>query len=275
MILLIVIIGLALINSSFLYKTNSLETDFQTTLKCKDATSYFPFSRTDIKKWANPQQDKAYAERLQEKIRIRLLAELSLLEKNTSKREKIIAKILKNGTTKKIRKKLLKLNDNISNISETIKDLKTSSTILWIMGSESCTQKFTFKKVLLNKGWAYKKDEVISIEYVSDANAIHEIKHGEKLYYSKKNALPVNEIITLETEAYKSQYSFDPSSVIHIPSEWGKIQKRNEITNNWVFGIKDKSGCFIYAKIIMINGTYDKHEVLKIINNKKAKNNQN
>jgi RHS repeat-associated protein len=129
-------------------------------------------------KWKDPQKDAKIAARLQSQIRGRKEDEQKNLERANSTVENIKAKIAEKGSSKNLEKRLRNANATVASIKETIGHLEASSSELAQMGSDDVAQEFTFDEINGDEGSTYLKDGVITMEVVSDHNAIHEATHG-------------------------------------------------------------------------------------------------
>lgn len=107
-------------------------------------------------------------------------------------------------------------------INATITELDNADRELTEMGSKDVAQKFTFKEVSGSEGDTYLKDGVITMEIVSDANAIHEGTHAYQIFKGEirggekgKNEYPGGgeTLYKMEVAAYRRQFAFDAESV--------------------------------------------------------------
>jgi len=129
-----------------------------------------------------------------------------------------------------------------------------------MMGSADNPQQFTFKEVRGDQGDTYVHDNVITMEIVGDASAIHEITHGDQIFMGKiiggekgMNRYPggAEQVINGEIAAYRSQFVVDAASVTNnVPSYWGTATSLADITRNWIIGINDH-GDYIYGRLIL------------------------
>ena len=222
--------------------------------------------------WADPEKDGKIAKRLQDKISSRLKDENKSLTKAQGKVDKIQNEIKEKGASDKLTKQLGRANAEVANTTKTISELNGASSVLTEMGSSDVAQKFTFNEISGSEGNTYLKDGVITMDVVSDANAVHESTHGDQIYKGGKGGIPTSEILESEVGAYTRQFAFDPSTVQNnVPSYWGSVNNINDITTDWVKGINNKSdfsGDFIYAKILL-GASYNPEEVKKYLDNEK------
>jgi len=129
------------------------------------------------------------------------------------------------------------------------------------------------------KGNTYRdENNVITMEIVNDANAIHEAAHAQQIVRGEitgtgKTTMRHNNLYSEEIEAYKRQFAFDRRNVQnHAPSYWKTPKLISDITENWVIGINSNqdghSGDFIYAKLVMgIN--YDPKIIMRVLDDAK------
>jgi len=191
--------------------------------------------------WVDPAKDQAIADRLQSGINNRLGSEKSSLESANNRVARLENKIKEKGSSKSLENRLSNAKSDVASITTNISDLNKSSSELKEMGSKEVTQQFTFKEITGVQGGTENKSGVITMEIVSDANAIHETVHGYQIY---KNETLNNDS---EIPAYQRQYSFDSKSMSGIPSYGGAITNRSDINLLWVIGINytDKNGNII------------------------------
>jgi RHS repeat-associated protein len=198
--------------------------------------------------WADPAKDKAIADRLQKGISDRLKTENGNLKTANDKVAKLEGKIAKDGSSKGLESRLASAKADVTSISTTISDLNSSSSELTQMGSADVAQKFDFNELPAGSevgGTEKDANGVITMGVTNDANAVHEATHGWQIYSNG----PITDAGRLDAEvtAYQRQYSFDPGSVTgSVPSDWGSIGGRPDITPNWVMGIHDSNGNYIY-----------------------------
>ncbi|KAA5536543.1 hypothetical protein F0919_02425 [Taibaiella lutea] len=216
----------------------------------------------DGMKWLNT-NDEEIAKRLQEGISKRLTTENANLTKANAKIADIKAEIKKSGGSDKLNNSLKAAEANVASISSTISDLNSSSTELSEMGNATTTQVFTFDNSSDAVTYTEKKsDGVIHMGNSSDANALHEAVHGFQIF---KGTMDNSNRIDREVVPYQRQYSFDPNSMTSskVPSDYGRVSSRSDITRNWVWFINDSKGNYPYfdpgTKQSAING------VLKVL----------
>jgi RHS repeat-associated protein len=218
----------------------------------------------DGKQWADPKKDEEIAKGLQRKISSRITSETKSLSKYTEKENKIRTEIAEKGSSDKLEKQLAKAVDNIVSTKEMISELESASAVLDEMGSKDVEQKFTFNEITGSTGETYVNDNVITMDIISDANAIHESTHGYQIYKKEiiggakgRNIFPSggNTVVNTEIAAYRRQFAFDPSSVTNgVPSYSGIISNLGGINRIWLIGINEKvdfSGDFLYANTIL------------------------
>lgn len=197
--------------------------------------------------WADPEKDKEIASRLQKVISTRIAQENKNLDRANAKTASIQGKIDSKGSSEKLEKQLTEAKASAGSISTTISDLNNSSRELDIMGSEDVAQKFTFKELSAGSklGGTYNKDGVITMEIVSDPNAVHEATHGYQMY--EEGGITKAGRFDAEVSAYQRQFSFNPMSVTNnVPSEWDTVRSRSQINTNWVIGIHDGNEVYPY-----------------------------
>ncbi|MGK6353558.1 hypothetical protein [Parapedobacter sp. DT-150] len=196
--------------------------------------------------WADPEKDQKIADRLQKGIQNRLASENRNLQRANNAVAKLESKIAKNGSTEKLETKLQNAKDKVTASNEIIGDLNNSSSELTLMGSKEVSQKFTFNELAEGSslGFAYTKDGIITMDIVSDANAIHEAVHGYQIY--KSGGIKQSERLDVEVPAYQRQFSFDARSVTGLSSDWGGVRGRSDISKNWVMGLRDGNGTYPY-----------------------------
>lgn len=217
------------------------------------------FIDPDGMQWAEA-KDKRIAKRLQESIESRLSDEKLNLESANSEVERIKDKIARKGSSESREQDLKDATAKVDAIKGTIADLTASSDELTTMGDDKVAQKFTFKNVSGPTGDTYIKDGVITMEIVSDANAVHESAHGYQIFKGAitggvkgKNTYPggPNTVFNTEIQAYQRQFAFDATSIGAI-SYMGTPINANGINREWLFGISDGSG-YIYAQLMYPN----------------------
>jgi len=204
------------------------------------------FIDPDGTEWKDP-KDKEIADRLQKGIKSRLATENSNLKSANDRVSRLEAKIVKEGSSKGLESRLSSARSDVASIGTTISDLNSSSSELTQMGSKDVAQKFTFNELAEGSavGNTYKKDVVITMDIVGDANGVHEATHGYQVY--KTGGITQAGRFDAEVSAYQRQFSFDPVSVqTKVPSEWGSIKGRSDFNKNWVIGINN-NGNYIYA----------------------------
>ena len=224
--------------------------------------------------WGDPDKDGKIAKRLQDRITERLKEENGNLATANKKVTDITAKIAKDGTSKKLEKQLQNAKDDAASASGAISELTASSNELTEMGSADTKQVFTFKEITGSEGGTEKRaDGVIEMSITSDANGVHEAKHGFILH--KEGPRTRDNFYSHEVRAYTAQYAFDAGSVQNnVPSYWGNIKSPSDITINWVIGIHNGSGGtigdFIYAKQLM-GASYDPKFIMKFLDGEQKK----
>ena len=220
----------------------------------------------DGMKWKDPKEDGAIAKRLQDGIKSRKDTEIGNLEKANKKVQTITDKIAKEGASEKLDKKLAEASSEVTAITEIINELDASSNELAQMGSDDVAQEFTFKEIGGIEGETYKENGVITMEVVSDDNAIHEAAHGWQMHSgqitgedraSTKHVGGVEGFFSHEISAYRRQFAFSSTSVQKIPSYWGKPESISQLTRNWLLGI-NSNGDFIYGRILLKKGYSEK-----------------
>jgi len=214
----------------------------------------------DGMQWADPKKDQKIADRLQSEITDRLTTEKENLNTANNKVSQLEKKIAEKGSTNELENKLSNAKAELSSISTTISDLNESSCILTEMGSKDVSQVFDFNEITSETGGTEVIKGVITMDVVSDANAIHETKHGFQIYDKSIS----HDKLEREVPAYQSQFSFNPQSVKNnVPSAWGLISNRSDINTNWVMGIHDSEYNFIYLPSWTIKGVQHLFETMK------------
>jgi RHS repeat-associated protein len=223
------------------------------------------FIDPDGMQWADP-NSKRVGERLQYSINQRISDDQNNLVSVKSDITETENKIAKYGSSKKLNEKLSGLKDKEVGLKESISNLTASFVELSIMGDSRVTQEFAFKEVTGTEGETYQdaKGGVITMEVVSDANAVHESSHGYQFYQGKltpggkgNTGYPnrANSVYETEISSYKRQFAFDAESVQkNVPSFLGNASSIGGITQDWLLGVNNQAnmkGDFIYAKIIM------------------------
>jgi hypothetical protein len=217
------------------------------------------FIDPDGMQWADPKKDGKKAEELQGKISDRIKSENKAIDKSMKKVCEIESKIKEGGTSKKLEAKLASANSDIRNSQDKISNLNKSSAELTKMGSSDVAQKFTFNDISGSEGLTTLTNGVITMNVISDANAIHEAAHGYQMYTgelkgTKEGAsFTPTGLLNAEITAYQRQYSFDQSSVETLPSYAGSISTVNNIDIVWVLGINTPPGNYIYGNIAYPN----------------------
>ena len=194
-------------------------------------------------KWKDPKEAELLANRTQKTM--------TKIEKKNTKIDKSISsgKLLEKQLKKQ---EDLKMSNNvrISNLKQSLKDIE-------LLGKDENT--YAFRHTEGGEHHVVKEDGVVYIETSSDAFSIHEITHvrqsiengglsfsnnrlknigsgikGEKGFEIRTNA---------EIEAYKMQYSYEPSSYV------GRANTVMDITAESVGNIKDNNGQLVYPFI--------------------------
>jgi len=227
--------------------------------------------------WGDQEHDSKTAARLEERIQERLREENSKLTEATANVESIKDKIAKNGSSPRLERQLKNANAEVAAARETKRELEWSSAILGMMGSADNPQQFTFKEVTGSRGDTYVHDNVITMEIVGDASAIHEMRHGDQIFTGQIrggekgfNVYPggADQVISVEVSSYRAQFAFDPSTVTNnVPSYWGTARSLGDITRNWVIGIND-NGDFLYGRLIL-NGAYNARNLRAYLDDEK------
>ncbi len=221
------------------------------------------FIDPDGMKWKDPKKDAEIAERLQNQIISRKEDETKNLDRANKRVDKIKGQIAEKGTSEKLERQLKNANADVTSITETISQLDASSSELTQMGSNDVAQEFTFKEISGSEGDTYLKDGVITMEVVSDNNAIHEATHGFQIHTGQiiggekgKNKYPggVETLFNVEAAAYRRQFAFNAESVQKtVPSYWGTPNSPSDINRNWILGINNNRD-YIYARILLGSG---------------------
>ena len=238
------------------------------------------FIDPDGMQWADP-NSKRVGERLQYSINQRISDDQNNLVSVKSDITETENKIAKYGSSKKLNEKLSVLKDKEVGLKESISNLTASFVELSIMGDSRVTQEFAFKEVTGTEGETYQdaKGGVITMEVVSDANAVHESSHGYQFYQGKltpggkgNTGYPnrANSVYETEISSYKRQFAFDAESVQkNVPSFLGNASSIGGITQDWLLGVNNQAnmkGDFIYAKIIMGKKGYSTQAVKEYLN---------
>ncbi|MCM1490829.1 MAG: hypothetical protein NC095_08390, partial [Muribaculum sp.] len=92
--------------------------------------------------------------------------------------------------------------------------------------------------------------DIIDINYTDKANFVHEVTHAGQfesgdIVFSKENGNPALTDLVDETYAYKSQYAYNPSSIIGLNPQMS-VNSINSINCTWVSGIV-YNGKMIYS----------------------------
>ena len=224
--------------------------------------------------WGDPEKDGKIAKRLQDRIADRLKDENGNLNKANKKISDISAKIDKEGTSKKLERQLSNAKEDVASATGAISELNASSSELTEMGSADTKQVFTFNETTGSEGGTETRaDGVIEMNVVSDANAVHEAKHGFILH--KEGPRTRSNFYSHEVRAYTAQYAFDAGTVQNkVPSYWGNVKSPSDININWIIGIHNGAGGtvgdFIYAKQLM-GASYDPKSIMKMLDDERKK----
>jgi RHS repeat-associated protein len=209
--------------------------------------------------WKDPKKDQAIADRLQNGIKSRLKTENSSLKSANDRVSRLEGRIAKEGSSKSLESRLSSARADVSSINETISELNASSDILNTMGSADVKQEFTLNEISGSQGDTYKKDGVITMDIVGDANGIHETTHGNQIYTGKiigglpgKNIYPkgAESVYQNEIQAYRRQFAFDSGSVSGLSSAGGSASNLSGIKKSWLLGINN-NGVYLYAHILV------------------------
>jgi RHS repeat-associated protein len=221
------------------------------------------FIDPDGMKWKDEVKDKVIADRLQNEIKKRSSEELRNLSMANDKVDKIRTKIKEGGSNEKLEKQLNNAIAGVDRIMNTMIELDKSSHALTQMGSSDVAQEFTFKEITGDVGKTGKdKDGVIEMEILNNANGVHEVNHGYRIY--KDGPVTTKNFYEREVSAYVAQYAFDATSVTGTNSYWGKITSVSDISQSWVTGLQNGIGEFVYAKILM-GAKYNTKDVRKLL----------
>lgn len=224
--------------------------------------------------WGDPERDGRIAKRLQDRIAERLKDENKNLDKANKKVADITAKIDKEGTSTKLERQLKNANADVESATGAISELNSSSKELTEMGSAEVAQVFTFREITGGEGGTERRaDGVIEMSVLSDANAVHEVKHGYILH--NEGPWTRDNFYSHEVRAYTAQYAFDAKTVKNnVPSYWGNVKSPSDITINWVIGIHNGAngtiGDFIYAKQLM-GAAYDPRFIMELLDRERNK----
>lgn len=157
---------------------------------------------------------------------------------------------------------LTQIDVQIETLNSNINDLTTGITELQEM--HNAEQMFTYKQIGGSEGSAENKDGIITMQVTSIANGVHESSHGYDLFRSPTGQYSRDNYLDGEVKAYGRQHSYDSST---LPTSYvGTAASRNDINHDWVIGIQNSNGIFIYAKKLMQN-TYDAGVVKTRLNN--------
>ena len=195
--------------------------------------------------WEDPKE----AEELKKNIDKRI----SQLEKSNKKIESKMA------SGKLSKRKLEKLSDRQQENNAMISNLKQSVNDIDKLGADA-ENTYAFRQIDGGAHHVVKEDGVVYIETSSDAFSIHEITHIRQslnnggLQFDKSNRLKnignnfsgekkYEILTTAEVEAYKQQYSYQPSSYV------GRATSLNDVNAASVGGIINDRGNFVYDYI--------------------------
>jgi len=218
------------------------------------------FIDPDGMEWKDPEKDGKIAQRLQDKIHERLDQENKDLSKAQGRVEKINKEISEKGSTEKLQKQLSSANADVANAKEAIQSLSETSSNLAFMGSNETSQQFTFNETEGSEGHTYMQDGVITMDVVSDANAVHESTRGMQIFTGeiiagggKDNNVfkGLDGLVKAETEAYKKQFAFDPTKVQALPSYLGRAYNITDINKTWLLGIQNENGEYTYGQNVL------------------------
>jgi RHS repeat-associated protein len=200
-----------------------------------------PVNRIDPNgmEWLN-KRDEAYAKRLIEEMTKRIESE----QKSIAALNANIAKNKEEGKdVSSDQAEVTAKQANIDNLNTGITELKS-------MG-ETTEQKFTYKNISGNVGGTdVNRKGVIVMEIANNGsitNGIHESAHGYDLWKGGYNT--AQNWDAREIKAYSRQFSFDKESIPN--SYWGKVNRLQDISTNWVYGIynsANKQREYLYVK---------------------------
>jgi RHS repeat-associated protein len=207
-------------------------------------------------------EDKKVADRLQKTISRRISSEKNNIAMQQQKENSIRARIATNGSSASLERQLGKAVSSITNSQTMITELTQASNDLTTM--ETIDQKFTFVNIgEQGVSQTFVKDDIITMEFTTDANAIHESTHAMQINNKeiiggdkgKNRYRSTDVIVNAEIAAYRRQFAFDQNSVTNnVPSYWGQANSFSDITKHWLIGInsqKDFNGEFIYANNVL------------------------
>ena len=204
-------------------------------------------------------KDQHIANALQKLIKSRI----SIEQKNvTSANEKINSltnKIASEGTSAKLEKQLKNAQGDLADANSAISELNSASSELTEMGSQDVSQKFTFMDASGEVGDTYrdKASGVITMEIVNkDGNAIHEATHGYQIFKGKlissakgdvRSPAGIDGFVNAEIPAYRRQYAL---SRVGFPNSFTtSLSNIQGINKEWLYGVQDSNGNFIYSNI--------------------------
>ncbi len=102
-------------------------------------------------------------------------------------------------------------------------------------------------------------DNTIVIHFLNDINAIHELVHAWQIYTGKISVMgcqrfgdaTIEQYCRPEIMAYRRQFAFDSASMrLNVKSCMGEVRNLSDITNEWLLGLQDQNGNYIFWEVI-------------------------
>lgn len=200
-----------------------------------------PIRRTDPTgmKWLD-ELSKKFAEQLSNTIS----KEVNSLRKDLDKAHVKLGKTTTEKGIAKLESQITELNANIDNLVSGIDELKD-------MGDPTTEQTFAYNLTDDVDGGltSTRSDGVIVMNIGGNGNkalGAHESSHGYDVW---KGGYPTtgDGLYATEVKAYGRQYSLSGSSSMP-KSAWGGVGRLGDVNNQYVGGIKDSGGVYMYAR---------------------------
>ena len=158
-----------------------------------------------------------------------------------------------------------KIAADMKEMGKNISNLEAGVSELTAMG-DTKDQVFTYNKTGGDVGNAKIENGVVVMNIAGNGNVtngIHESSHRYDLWKGGGMPTSTSAFYSTETKAYGRQFSFGGKSAMPY-SEWGSVNSLGNVTTNWVVGITDSKGDYMYPKQLL-GDKYNKAQVRAIL----------